>query len=286
MLRCFANALICVTALGARAEEAEFGPVSDTTLFQSSPANNMGAHSHVAVGVTALGSAARGLFRFDLTSIPTNAEVRAVTLTFELPAIGRPDSSGNPHAVHRMLTPWGEGAKSGNTGAAATTSEATWNHSALPTTWASPGGAPGTDFDATPSATQIIGPAPGTFTITSTTGLVSDVQLWISNSNQNLGWMVKAVDETVTLTARRFSSRETTAAPLLRVEYSTIPVEWSTFTAIEVSGTNIVLRWIGGASILEYTHDPIGPWNEVTLTNRSEFIEPLTATNRFYRLRD
>src|SRR5688500_15196346 len=152
MLRLLTTALFCSLGLAAQAAEAEFRPVADTTLFQQSPANNMGAHSHVAIGVTALGTAARGLFRFDLSSIPTNAVVQSATLTFNL-TIGRPDSLGNPHAMHRMLKSWGEGTKGGNTGTAATAGEATWNHSSLPTKWTSPGGAPGTDFVATASAT-------------------------------------------------------------------------------------------------------------------------------------
>ncbi|HEX7860938.1 MAG TPA: DNRLRE domain-containing protein [Verrucomicrobiae bacterium] len=272
--------------MSAHAAEAELRPAADTTLFQQSPANNMGAHSHVAVGVTALGTAARGLFRFDLSSIPTNAIVQSVTITFDLATIGRPDSTGNSHAVHRMLKSWGEGTKSGNTGAAATTGEATWNHSALPTTWTSPGGASETDFTAEPSSTQNLGPAPGVYTIANTAGLVSDVQQWISNPHQNFGWIVKAVDETVTLTARRFSSRETAAAPLLRIEYNVTPVERPTFTAIDRVGANIVLRWIGGASVLESSGDLTATWEEITLGATSEFTEPLTSTNRFYRLRN
>ena len=175
MLRRLIPALICSLALIAQAAEAEFRPVADTTLFQQFPANNMGAHSHVAIGVTSLGTAARGLFRFDLSSIPTNAFIQSVTLTFDLPAIGRQDSTGNAHVVHRMLAPWEEGTKFGNTGAPATTNEATWTHSSLPTTWAAPGGASGANYSDDPSAAQILGPAPGVFTFTNTAGLVSDV---------------------------------------------------------------------------------------------------------------
>ena len=127
------------TELPGAAEQLELRPVADTTLFESAPGNNMGAHSHVAIGVTALGSTARGLFRFDLSSLPTNTVVESVSLTFHLQAINRPDNAGTLHAVHRVTREWFEGSKSGNQGAPATAGEATWNHNALPTLWTAAG---------------------------------------------------------------------------------------------------------------------------------------------------
>ena len=62
----------------------------------------------------------------------------------------------------------------------------------------------GGDFVSTASAVEIMGPSPGFFTVNSTTGLVEVVQRWVRNPGENFGWLVKVVNESETLTARRF----------------------------------------------------------------------------------
>src|SRR5687768_4450175 len=111
LLTALLGATLAPIAPITRAELVELRPVADTTLHSISPANNMGGHTHVAVGTTAKDTFARGLFRFDLSSIPTNAAVSSVTMTFNLPTINRPDTAGSIYAAHRMLTNWGEGTK-------------------------------------------------------------------------------------------------------------------------------------------------------------------------------
>ena len=124
------GATLASIVLVTRAELVELRPVADTTLHSISPANNMGGHTHLAIGTTAKDTPARGMVRFDLSSIPTNAAVSSVTITFNLPAINRPDTTGSVYVAHRILTGWGEGTKTGNLGAIATAGEATWQHSA------------------------------------------------------------------------------------------------------------------------------------------------------------
>src|SRR5688500_4654072 len=119
MLRTFliAIGMVELVALNSAAALIELRPVADTSLHQISQANNMGGHSHIAVGTTAQGTRSRGLFRFDLGAVPPNAVVTSVRITFDLQEIPRPDLSGNSHSIHRVLTSWGEGSKSGNLGA-------------------------------------------------------------------------------------------------------------------------------------------------------------------------
>lgn len=273
-------------SLGLQAAEVlEVKPVADTTLFQVAPGNNMGGHAHVAIGTTSVGGAARGMFRFDLSAIPTNATVEMVTLTFDLPPLPRVDAGGSPYAIHRVLKAWGEGGKSGNQGAPAATGEATWNHSAFPRAWQQAGA--GGDYVAEASGTEVLGPAPGIYMVGSTTGLVSDVQFWVANQVENFGWLVKVVDESVTLTARRFASRETTNAPILRVEYSVPSRGDLEITSVSVVDGNLVIRWNDGQGgvAIEKSPELNGAWQEAGGSEAGEFIERASADAQFYRLR-
>ena len=259
----------------------ELRPVADTSLHQIAQANNMGGHSHVAVGTTGQGTRSRGLFRFDLSAIPQNAVVTSVTITFDLQQIPRADATGNSHSIHRVLTAWGEGSKIGNLGLPATAGEATWLHSAHPTTWQTPGG----DFAAEPSATQVLGPSPGVFTLNSTAALVADVQAWLADPTQNFGWLLKVTDEAPTLTARRFSSSETPEGARLRIEYSASLLELR-FISIERAGDNIVIRWSGGraTAALERATAIDGEWTAISPAASGEFTDPITGERAFYRL--
>lgn len=275
-------------ALPVAAETVQLNPVADTTLHEISPANNMGRHSHVAIGSTAKNTSARGLFRFDVSAIPTNAVVSQVSLTFNLPPISRVDTAGSLYSAHRLSRTWGEGAKAGNLGMVATEGEASWNHSALPSTWSEPGGQMGTDYGAAASATQTIGPAPGNYTMGSTTGLVADVQHWMANPEQNFGWLLKAEDESIAQTARQFASRETTNAPILRVEYAAGAAEELRITTIERAGTNVVIRWTGGQGnvVVETSATLPGTWVRAGASESRAFTNSVQVGQTFVRLQD
>ena len=283
--------LFCMsTILSVRislSEEIDLRPVADTTLHEVNPNNNMGGHSHVAVGITAKNTSARGLFRFDLTALPANAAVTSATLTFTLPRLGRDDPAGSMHTAHRMLTPWGEGTKVGNLGSAASGGEASWNHSANPATWTAPGGAAGADYTSEPSARRMLGPAPGEYTITSTPALIADIHHWIQNPDQNFGWMLKLEDETDLQTARQFASRETANGVVLHIEYTAAPAPELRFTSIERAGTNVVLRWTGGDSSVkvESSIEVTGLWREVAEGADGAITNNIVEFHQFYRLK-
>jgi hypothetical protein len=220
-------------------------PVADTTLAESDPDNNLGAQNFLEAGVIEPSGTLeplRGLIRFDLSQIPTNAVISNATLRVSV-VLTNTDAQFEYLELHRMLQPWTEGAGSGGTneagpfGAPALNGESTWNNRQHPgVAWASPGGGSGVDFIAAASSTFLVYSV-SNYTISS--GLVADVQKWASNGVTNFGWMLKASNEkfTTLADARRFGSREDAPhAPLLTVTYG-IPRPVITTTSPLPTGT-------------------------------------------------
>jgi hypothetical protein len=195
-------------------------PAADTCLFESDPNNNLGAFTNVPVGTTAVGKRSRGVIRFDLTVIPTNATVVSASMTLQMvkrPAAGAASSVG----LNRLLVPWGEGHGNGQIGQPAASGEASWTNRMSPSTpWMSPGGAAGTDFVPQASASIAGVDQLGSYMFASTAGLVSDAQMWVSNPTTNFGWMLLCQNEGTSATARRFGSRESTTPPVLALQYT------------------------------------------------------------------
>jgi hypothetical protein len=207
-------------------------PIADTTLFEPNPDNNLGAQSFLEAGVVDVSGSLkrlRGLLRFDLGQIPTNAVISNATLRVTVVLGNTNQYHQYPEylELHRLLQPWTEGDKSGGTedtgplGALATDGESTWNHRQYPgTAWASPGGSNGVDsVSASSSLTLVYSASNYTFSGSLLTG---DVRQWVTNSAGNFGWMVKSAIENTLAggAARRLGSREAgTNAPVLTVTY-------------------------------------------------------------------
>jgi hypothetical protein len=280
------------------AESVRLSPVADTTLFESSPGDNMGGWTHVAAGTTgrlADATRNRGLFRFDLEAIPRGAKVTNVVLVLTVTGVpatvgggGRADSDFH---LHRVLQSWGEGDKLGDRGFPADPGEATWNSSFHPdVAWNLPGGSASTDFVAAPSASRFIaglnrypfGPDPR---------LVADVQHWVAHPETNFGWMLIAEEEERLKTARRFASREDEgSAPTLLIEYE-MPAQFQIREAAVREKTfafSIPVEQ-GKQYQVDYTFYPrSGVWNVLTNFTGAEtemvVIEDLnTAPQKFYR---
>jgi hypothetical protein len=194
--------------------------------MELAPFNNLGAVQSLAIGVTATESASRGLLRFDFSAIPPNAVVSSAELSIVVvrQAALVEDST---FELHRLLVAWGEGNKGQGTltgsGSPATDGEATWAARLHPLTfWGSGGGAAGNDYKTEPSSTAATG---STMVFESTADMVADVQSWVSTPASNFGWLVKDEIEGSAQTARRFGSRENTAAmPRLAVTYTVAAV--------------------------------------------------------------
>jgi hypothetical protein len=159
----------------------------------------------------------RGLIAFDLTSIPTSATITQATLSM-FSNRPRPNDAAVDVSLNRALLAWGEGASDagepGGIGAQAETNDATWLHTFFNTSfWTTPGG----DFAVTPSATTPV-LKNGTYSWSSS-GLVADVQSWVSNPATNFGWFI-LVNEVDSGTAQRFNTRQNTNdTPHLTVTY-------------------------------------------------------------------
>lgn len=251
--RGFAALLLAVLhpcGVEAQVETAIIPASADTALHEFFPGNNFGAFNFVHGGETAKATATRGLYRFDLSSIPAGAEVISVkvelTVVFSAPGTGAAEAD---FALHRMLTGWGEGNKNAGAGLGgrpATDGEASWNHARRPAAWGTPGGQPGVDYEAEASASiGLLGT--GAHEIASTAELLSDVAVWLERPEENFGWMLKAGNESGLQTARRFGSREGGQPARLVVEYRPAAAP-PVFTSIRVEDGIAVLEWEGGTS--------------------------------------
>lgn len=217
----FLPAVLAKPTLGA---VITLNPVADTSVMEISPFNNLGAVQSLAIGVTATESAARGLVRFDLSSVPANAVVTSAELSMVVVRQGAfvEDSTFD---LHRLLVAWGEGNKGAGiltgSGTPATDGEASWVARLSPLTfWGSGGGAAGSDYKAEPSSSA---ETASTMVFESTADMVSDVQSWLGNPSSNFGWLVKDNFEGSAQTARRMGSRENAGAmPQLVVNYTVV----------------------------------------------------------------
>ena len=215
-----------------RADTLTLRPSADTTLIETAPNNNLGGQPFANSGTTQNFTKNRALFRFDVSAIPTGAQVNSVSLVLEVTRQPVDGYAPADFGLHRMLVSWGEGVQttanpaSPGQGTPAASGEATWLARFAQTgpNWAAAGGLAGTDFAAASSAGQTVyGTANSPYFFTSAQ-LATDVQLWLDNPGANFGWMLLANDEGPNFTARRFGSREDAInAPQLLVQYSAVP---------------------------------------------------------------
>jgi glucose/arabinose dehydrogenase len=211
----------------ALAVQVQLTPVADTTLYEDGDgalANGSGDYLFFGkVGTTGGEELRRALVKFDVSSIPAEAIINQVSVSFEINQAPSPSSSGTA-ALHRVLASWGEGASQApgqeGTGGAAQPGDATWVHRQFPgSNWSTVGG----DFDPTASATKGYGFGPEPLVFDSTEQLRTDVRMWISNPSTNHGWILLG-NEAAVRSARRVYARESigSAVPQLTVDF-TVP---------------------------------------------------------------
>ena len=122
------------TILGAR----------DTAFNDRNDSTSNGAGRYACVGQNGQSSSSRGLFRFDVSSIPAGATINEVFLDLWL----SPNSQGPTTGlidVHLLLEDWGEGTSDAPQGecqgAPAAANDATWDYRFYPgSPWATLGG--------------------------------------------------------------------------------------------------------------------------------------------------
>jgi hypothetical protein len=271
-------------------------PAADTTLFETTPNNNLGK-APLAVGSTANGFFSRVLLRFDLSAIPSNATITAVTLNFVVSRTPLSGGEASLFQLHRFLQPWTEGTGEGNAGALALAGETTWLsqfHGA--STWSEPGTAATTEYTSTPSSSVSVSDV-GSYAVPTTPELVGDVQAWVSGTATNHGWIMISSREDTPETARRINSREDLSSPpRLQIEYTISPNEpVPQITSAAAANSMFELRFTVPSTYcyeVEYRDSLAGgTWSALTNicapVSDVEAIakDSLSSPQRFYRLR-
>jgi len=235
--KCFLVSVFLTLPLPVLATTVHIEADRDNTLFEDPEGTRSNGSGPVffvgraAAGGTSPYTIRRGLLRFDVSRIPSDAIVEEVSLTLHLSNSSLDGPATTVVRLHRLLDAWGEGASSatGGLGAAAQPGDATWIHTFFPDSfWVQAGG----HFVARVSAEREVGSfvpcdtftchlANNFYTWESTNHLVQDVRHWVKAPEQNFGW-ISVGDESIVRTARRFDSREHGTPqfrPILSVSY-------------------------------------------------------------------
>ncbi len=240
------NALMALLFLAALpsatlAVTVSLSPQKDNTLYEDAAGQlSNGQGVYLFAGLTQSNNLRRGLIAFDLSSIPANATITGATLSMFLFQSG-PFPGAVDISLSKVSRDWGEGASNagepGGGGVQAEPGDATWLHTFYSSVlWTTPGG----DFSATASATTPITTDNMTYTW-SGSGLIADVQSWVSNPATNFGWVIRG-NEVDPGTAQRFNSGENPSnPPQLTVTYQ-VPTLANISTRLRVeTGDNALI---------------------------------------------
>ncbi|TDR19444.1 DNRLRE domain-containing protein [Marinicella litoralis] len=206
----------------------QLNSVKDNTLFENPFGDTSnGAGSKLFMGKIQSGINRRGLMEFDVSSIPANANISAVTVQLNVLNVPPGSALNGTANLHLALAEWGEGSSvatggGGGQPAPAEVDDATWLYTFYddtnPQPWVNSGG----DFVIKPSAVTNFGTSTGMINFSSTAELIADVSTWIQNSADNHGWVILG-DETNAGNVRSLGSKESGAtAPILTIEYNVL----------------------------------------------------------------
>ena len=192
---------------------------ADSYIVQDHPTDTHGGDTYIEVE-TYLNANERGIIKFDLTDVPSGAQITSATLYLYLYYASSPHLS-RTYGAHRVTSDWIE-------------SEVSWNNNKSGTSWSSSGG----DYISSATSTN-------TFSLgwpTSNPRFISwdvtdDVSAFVGGTATNYGWIVKDKTENAAQQYKRFYSKEysdTTKRPKLEVTYYT-----PTVTSCNSSGYEI-----------------------------------------------
>lgn len=199
-----------------------------------------GLGNNLFSGRTLTGLLRRALLRFDLSSLPSNAQIQSVKLIMPILQSSGNATSPKSFSLHKVKKNWGEGTSMGSgQGATATTNDATWNYNFFSSSvWTNLGG----DFESIASVTSNVNYAmyPLQFGTWSSMGMKTDILNWLASPSNNFGWILIG-DEINGGSAIKFSSREETfyPKPILTIFY-TLPATDKVF----INELNPQKKWI------------------------------------------
>lgn len=261
---------------------------TDTWILAENPDANFDGDSHgLGAGMNSHGSPMRAMFKFDLSAIPANATITAVSVTVD--EIKESSLASTDYELHRILQSW-------------TAAEATWNNRTTGATWSSPGLGPDTDYISTTSdtITAAVG-ALGPHTFNTTDNLVADVQAWVNDPSKNNGWFFKATTESGQ-NGRRWGSTTTAQfsagdAASLTITYtaSTPPPQPPTLTSASVATGPFRFAFNAEAN-QTYTVESRPAFDNSSWTTLTNFpvsatatnyvvTDPISAATKFYRVK-
>ncbi|GEO11814.1 DNRLRE domain-containing protein [Segetibacter aerophilus] len=300
--------LLLLFSFGNAQTTVSLGASKDNTIYSAFTGNSNGQGEYFFVGKNAVGNAGsvqRALLQFDLSTIPANATITSAILTVY---VNKSAPTATGLELRKLNAAWGEGTSDAAgreaQGATATTNDATWLQRVSPTlAWTTAGG----DFSPTVSASvQSIAAGIGSPTAVTMQGVnvTADVQSWVANSSSNFGWILKANDETLEASVKRFVSKNsasTAQRPSLSVTYqATLPITLKGFSA-SLSRQNALLKWSTSTEIdndrFEIEHSLNGrdfltiaevKANGASTTEHSYSYlhENISAGKHFYRITD
>ena len=206
------------------AQTATLYPIADNTIFEENAAVSNGIGGQIFAGRTSGTSGAlsrRSLIKFNLTSIPSNANITSVTLKMACSQVPS-GAIDNIIGLQKCNAAWGEGTSiGGGQGTAASIGDATWACSfsnggaSCSSAWTTAGG----DFSNTISSSVLVSGL-GNYIFPSSASLIADVQSWVNNTASNFGWIIKG-NELIQRNAKAFLSREGNAtATELTISYT------------------------------------------------------------------
>lgn len=193
-------------------------PVNDNSVFSESGTSSNGAGVNIFAGKTTGingGAVRRGLLKFDLSSLPTNAIISVANLSIAVLRSSNNTTASHSFSLHKATKSWGEGTSNGlGSGASATANDATWQYAKYTSSlWTNVGG----DFVSTPTATTAA--SLNDYAVW-TGSIVTDLNFWRTTPLQNFGWILIG-DEITGGSAKGFGSKENALfKPELTITYS------------------------------------------------------------------
>ncbi len=237
----------------------------DSEIWTNKKDDNYGTCNKIYIN---RGPQQRGLFQFDLSSIPANAEI--VSASLRLQKIGGKNGAHNL-SVHRIISEWTEGTGGCSDG---TKGNVTWNRRTTNTSWSTVGG----DFNSTAEATiSVAGNGTYNWNIKDLT------ENWVNGTHPNYGVLLKFATESGGDEEKDFASRENSTAsnrPRLIISYQ-LPLS-ATVDATHVScfgGNNgsLTANVTGGTT--PYTYAWSGGGNNATKINVTAGTYTVTVTD-------